>query len=145
MAYAQGWGYSVQKILYECAANMGSKISLLLYEWPLIKENTGFDIWMGIKIFPNLSQNWLKFEKKFEKFGDFAQNLNYIWMDHFFLKNRYLYGSTFKFRSGTSLSKPNLSPPGLCLELSWWRYSYSCPKLQDIVKHMRQWTHFYIN
>ena len=27
------------------------------------------------KIFPNLSQNWLKFKKIFEKSGDFAQNL----------------------------------------------------------------------
>ena len=35
-------------------------------------------------------------------------------MGHFFLKNWYLYGSTFKFRGGTSLPKPNLStPPGL--------------------------------
>ena len=28
-------GYLVQKILQGCAANMGSKISLLVYEWPL--------------------------------------------------------------------------------------------------------------
>ena len=32
-----------------------------------------------------------------------------IWMGYFFLKNWYLYGSTFKFRGGTSLPKPNLS------------------------------------
>ena len=32
-----GGGYSVQKTLWECAANMGSKISLLVYEWSLIK------------------------------------------------------------------------------------------------------------
>ena len=31
-----------------------------------------------------------------------------IWMGYFFLKNWYLYGSTFKFRGGTSLPKPNL-------------------------------------
>ena len=36
-----------------------------------------------------------------------------IWMGRFFLKNWYLHGSTFKFRGGTSLPKPNLStPPG---------------------------------
>ena len=34
-----------------------------------------------------------------------------IWMGHFFLKNWYLYGSTFKFCGGTSLPKPNLSNP----------------------------------
>ena len=34
-----------------------------------------------------------------------------IWMGHFFLKNWYLYGSTFKFHCGTSLPKPNLSTP----------------------------------
>ena len=32
-------------------------------------------------------------------------------MGHFFLKNWYLYGSTFKFGGGTSLPKPNLSTP----------------------------------
>ena len=26
------WGYSVQKMLWGCAANMGSKISILVYE-----------------------------------------------------------------------------------------------------------------
>ena len=37
-------------------------------------------------------------------------------MGHSFSKNWYLYGSTFKFRSGSSLPKPNLStsPPILC-------------------------------
>ena len=39
-------------------------------------------------------------------------------MGHFFLKNWCLYGSTFKFRGGTSLPKPNLStpPPGLSIK-----------------------------
>ena len=50
------------------------------------------------KIFPNLSQNWLKFKKILEESGDFAQNLDQIWpigiwMGHFFLKNVYLYRS----------------------------------------------------
>ena len=45
-------------------------------------------------------------------------------MGHFFLKNWYLYGSTFKFCGGTSLPKPNLgTPPGAtntiaCAQLS---------------------------
>ena len=33
--FSQGGGYSVQKTLRGCATNMGSKISLLVYEWPL--------------------------------------------------------------------------------------------------------------
>ena len=36
-----------------------------------------------------------------------------IWMGHFFLKNWYLYESTFKFRGGTCLPKPNFSTPGI--------------------------------
>ena len=31
------------------------------------------------KIFPNLSQDWLKFKKILEKLGDFAQNLAQNW------------------------------------------------------------------
>ena len=82
------------------AANMGSKISLLVYEWPLL--NAKFSIWMDrfFKIFPNLSQNWLKFLKEnkiLEKSGpgDFAQNLAQNWADW------YMNGSLFR---------------GLCLE-----------------------------
>ena len=98
-----GGGYLVQKTLQRCAANMGSKISLLVYEWPLIRCK----IWyMNGSIFPNLSQNWLKFKKILEKIGNFVHG---IWMSYFFLKNWYLYGSTFKFCGGTSLPKPNLS------------------------------------
>ena len=49
--------------------------------------------------------------KILEKIGNVVQNLaqNWaigIWMGYFFLKNWYLYGSTFKFRGGTSLPKP---------------------------------------
>ena len=68
------------------------------------------------KIWPNLSQNWLKFKKILEKVGNFVQNLAQNWADWYmngllFLKNWYLYGATFKFRGGTSLPKPNLSTP----------------------------------
>ena len=53
----QGGGYLVQKTQGGCAANMGSKISLLVYEWPLIKCK----IWyMNGSIFQNLA----KFEPK---------------------------------------------------------------------------------
>ena len=49
-----------------------------------------------------------------------------IWIGYFFLKNWYLYGSTFKFCGGTSLPKPNLStppPPGI---MTWGEYWLLC-------------------
>ena len=112
-----GAGYSVQKTLRGRAANMDSKISLLVYEWPLIKCR----IWyMNGSIF----QNFPKFEPKIgSNLRNFWKNLAIllktwpkiwptgIWMGHFFLKNWYLYQSTFKFHGGTSLPKPNLSNP----------------------------------
>ena len=72
----------------------------------------------------SIFQNLAKFKKILEKIGNFVQNLAqnwadwYIWMGYFFLKNWYLYGSTFKFRGSTSLPKPNLSIPGGGGELS---------------------------
>ena len=33
------------------------------------------------KIWPNLSQNWLKFRKILEKMGNFVQNLAQNWVD----------------------------------------------------------------
>ena len=51
------WRYSVQKTLWGCAANMGSKISLLVYVWPLYERQ----IWyVSETIFLNLP----KFEPK---------------------------------------------------------------------------------
>ena len=69
------------------------------------------------KILPNLGQNWLKFQKILEKLVILFKIWSKIgpigiWMGYFFLKNWYLYGSTFKFHGGTSLPKPNLSTPG---------------------------------
>ena len=68
------------------------------------------------QMFLNLSQigsnlrkfweNWVVLLKNWHKIGPTG-----IWMGHFFLKNWYLYGSTFKFRGSTSLPKPNLSSP----------------------------------
>ena len=49
-----------------------------------------------------------------------------IWMGYFFLKNWYLYESTFKFRGSTSLPKPNLSTPlGSYPSKFWHKYSHS--------------------
>ena len=50
-------GYLVQKTLRGCAANMGSKISLFVYEWPLIKCK----IWYTNG---SIFQNLVKFEPK---------------------------------------------------------------------------------
>ena len=53
-------GYLVQKTLWGCATNMGSKISLLVYEWPLVKCR----IWyMNGSIF-KIGSNLRKFRKK---------------------------------------------------------------------------------
>ena len=56
-------------------------------------------------------------------------------MGYFFLKNWYLYGSTFKFRGGTSLSKPNLStpPPDLDMEMDEEMVTRYFPK--NIINH----------
>ena len=57
-------GYSVQKTLRWCAANINSKINLLVYEWAPYKMQ-------------NLLYEWVNFAKIFhkilEKSGDFAQ------------------------------------------------------------------------
>ena len=62
----------------------------------------------------NSFPNFFKFKKILEKSGDFAQNLAQNWPDQnmngsLFLEKLVLYGSTFKFRGGMSLPKPNLS------------------------------------
>ena len=105
-------GYSVQKTLRGCAANMGSKISLLVFEWPLIKWKKLVYEWVD---FSKFSKIWAKIGSNFGKNPAIVLKIAPIgiWMGHFFMKNWYLYGSTFKFRGGTSLPKPNLSnPPG---------------------------------
>ena len=114
-----GGGYLVQKTLRGCATNMGSKIGLLVYEWPLIKCK----IWyMNGLIFQNLAKFWAKIGSNLRKFWKKLAILFKIWpkiepigiwMGYSFLENWYLYGSSFKFCGGTSLPKPNLStPPG---------------------------------
>ena len=57
------------------AANMSSKISLFVYEWPPIKCKIWYINGSIFQNFPKLNQNWLKFKKLFEKSGDFGQNL----------------------------------------------------------------------
>ena len=68
--------------------------------------------WVDFSKFPQI------FMKILEKTGNFAQYLAQNWTHwymngcHSFLKNWYLYGSTFKVCGGISLPKPNLSTPG---------------------------------
>ena len=94
---------------------MGSKISLLVWMTPLVCECWFF------KIFPNY---WLKLKKILKeikwfcsKFGPKLVRLVYKWVV-FSWQNWYLYGSTFKFRSGKSLPKPNLNT----VRGGWWWY-----------------------
>ena len=115
-------GYLVQKTLRGCAANMGSKINLLVYEWPLIKCK----IWyMNGSIFQNLPKfeakigsNLRKFWKKLVILFIFWLKIEPIgiWMGYFFLKKWYLYGSTFKIPWRHILPKPNLSTPPRVIE-----------------------------
>ena len=81
---------------------------------PLHVYNAKFGIWMGLffKIFQNMSQNWRKFQNILEN-QVILLNIRLIgvWIIHFFLKNWYLYGSTFNFCGGTFLPKANLSTP----------------------------------
>ena len=70
LALARGGGYSVQKTLWKHAANMGSKISLLVYEWPLIKCR----IWyMNGSIFQTFPKFQPKLAQIFKKFGKIRQ------------------------------------------------------------------------
>ena len=86
----------------------------LVYEW--VDFSKVPQIWAKImKIGSNLRKFWKNrviLLKIWQKMGPIG-----IWMGRFFLKNWYLYGSTFKFCGGTSLPKPNLStPPGCSID-----------------------------
>ena len=81
--------YSVQKTLWGCATNMGSKISLLVYEWSLIKCQIWYVNGSIYKSFPNLSQIGLNLRKFWKKLCDFVQNLFGNW------SNWYMNGSLF--------------------------------------------------
>ena len=59
--------------------------------------------------FRKLWKNWVILHKIWPKVEQIG-----VWMGHFFMKNWYLYGSTFKFCGSTSLPRPNLSTPHPC-------------------------------
>ena len=54
-------GYPEQKTLQGCAANMGSKISLLVYEWPLIKCKIWYTNGSSFKNYPNIEPKLAQF------------------------------------------------------------------------------------
>ena len=91
------------------------KMQNLVYEW--VDFSKFGQIWAKIgsnlRKFRKKSVILFKIWPKIEPIG--------IWMGYFFLKNWYLYGSTFKFRGGTSLPKQNLStpPPPGCQHTRW--------------------------
>ena len=66
-------GYLLQTTLRGCAANMGSKISLLVYKWPLTLQNAKFGTWLGgfFKICPNF-EIWAKMDSNLRKIGLFC-------------------------------------------------------------------------
>ena len=70
----------------------------LVYEWVDFLKFSNFE--------PKFWKNQVILLKIWPKIGPIG-----IWMGHFFLKNWYLYGSTFKICGGTALPKPNLSTP----------------------------------
>ena len=47
------------------------------------------------KIFPNLSQNWLKFKKIYEKSGEVAQNLAQNWANWYIIWSLFLENFVF--------------------------------------------------
>ena len=53
-------------------------------------QNLVYDWVDFFKIWPNLSQNWLKFKKILEKIGNFVQNLAQNWVDWFMNGLRFL-------------------------------------------------------
>ena len=111
----------------------------------------------------NLVNEWVDFSKFFTDFSKIGSNLRKfrknqaillkirpkigplgIWMGHFFLKNWYLYGTTIKFCSGTSLPKPN----------SGWRTSSATQPFnnkkdeeerQKEEKKKKKWVVFFVN
>ena len=86
-----------EKTLRGRTTNMGSKISLLVYEWPLILCKILVYEWVN---FSKCPQIWAKIGSKFTTFWgekrDFAENLGQNWADWYmkgslFLKKWYLY------------------------------------------------------
>ena len=101
-------GYLVKKIPDGDVPNMGSKISLEVYQWPLILL-----IW---HMNGYILKIWFKFFFfKLKKSGNLGQNLAPWSVTALFLWKlyMYLYGSTFKFTVACPYKNQNLSTMGL--------------------------------
>ena len=80
------------------------KLEFCLENWAFSCAKFGVYIWFDFSIFfSNWNQNWLTFKKILEKSVLFLKIGPIERMGHFFLKNWYLHGFTFKFLGGTSL------------------------------------------
>ena len=119
---------------------------------PLWNAKSG--IWMGrfFKIWPNLSQNWLKFKKILEKIGNFVQNLAQNWANWYmngllFLEKLVFVWIYFQIREGT---KSKLEyPPNVGIGLYWitvgsviyviqaWKFS-AFPRISDFCVCLRR-------
>ena len=98
------------------------KIQNLVYEWVSFSKfsQTWAKIGLDIRKFGKYCVILLKISPKIEQIGTL--------MGHFFLKNSYFYGSTFKVRGSTSLPKPILSTPGV---LRWLTFHFWNSKATD--------------
>ena len=137
-----GGGYSVWKTLRGCTANMGSKISLFVYKWPLMKCKIWCMNGLIFQNFPKFDPNWLKFKKILEKswvillkswrkIGRIG-----ILMGHFFLKNWYLYGIYFQTLRWHIPTKTKLEySPGVHWHRSssWWT-SWRAAEVSNLLK-----------
>ena len=65
------WGVLITNTLQGCATNMGSKITLLVYEWPLIKCK----IWY---INASIFQNFPKFDRKLAQNQENLRNIGWL-------------------------------------------------------------------
>ena len=104
------------------------------------------------KIWPNLSQNWLKFKKILEKIGNFVQNLAQNWANWYmngllFLEKLVFVWVYFQIRGGT---KTKLEyPPNVGIGLYWitvgsviyviqaWKFS-AFPRISDFCVCLRR-------
>ena len=113
-------GYSVQKTFLGCAANMSSKISLLVYEWPPYKMQNLVYEWID---FSKFSQIWAKIGSNLRKFWKHWVILLKIWlrieqigiwMSHFFLKKLVFVWVYFQIRRWHIPTKTKFEyPPGM--------------------------------
>ena len=76
------------------------------------KQNQPLGMWMAFYETQNLIYEWVNFSKFLKNQAILLKIWTIgIWMGHFFLKKWYLYVSSFKVHSSTSLPKSDLSTP----------------------------------